>query len=593
MKILRSLTLFCALVLPFGVHAEKPASKPKAASAATAQKPALPDVKKILILGDSITHDGKYVEYLETVLTANTDRHYDILDLGLSSETVSGLSEEGHANGKFPRPDLHERLERVLATTKPELILACYGMNCGIYLPLDDVRFQKYKDGIQFLRDKAKAAGATVIHVTPPTFEPGAANKTPYYNDVLGAYGKWLLSQREKGWQVVDIHSPMEAFIAAKKKADPKFMLAKDGVHPGEAGHWLMAQAILQSWGVKCDYTLEDFTEPMGRMHALHELVKKRLHTRSAAYLSAAGHKRPGVAAGLPLEKAEALAAELTQRIDSMKNGNTNGQAMPVEEVKKATPATAAAAPAPFPGTKADWHGFDSYTFMFNGKPLTVVVPKEAAKGQPWCWHGEFFGHKPDPDIALLGKGFHIAYAKINDMLGCPFAVEHWNAVYAELTGKYGLGKKPALVGISRGGLYCYNWAIANPDKVSCIYGDAPVCDFKSWPGGKGKGKGDKKNWEFVMKLWGFKSEAEALAYKGNPVDNLEPLAKAKVPLLHVCGDSDDVVPADENTLVMAERYRKLGGSMDLIVKAGVGHHPHGLEDSTPIINFIAKHGVE
>ena len=92
-----------------------------------------PSASRIVFLGDSITHSGQYIEFVETVLLANTDKHYEILDLGLSSETVSGLSEEGHAGGKFPRPDLHERLDRVLATTKPELVIACYGMNCGIY----------------------------------------------------------------------------------------------------------------------------------------------------------------------------------------------------------------------------------------------------------------------------------------------------------------------------------------------------------------------------------------------------------------------------------------------------------------------------
>lgn len=543
---------------------------------------ALPEAKRILILGDSITHDGKYVEYLETVLLANTDKHYEILDLGLSSETVSGLSEEGHAGGKFPRPDLHERLSRVLATTKPDLIIACYGMNCGIYLPLDDARFQKYKDGIQWLRDSAKAAGARVIHITPPTFEPGQTNKTPYYNGVLDAYGKWLLSQKAKGWEVIDIHAPMEAYIQAKQKEDPKFMLAKDGVHPGAAGHWLMAQEILKAWGVQHDYKLEDFTDPMGRMHALHELVAKRMHTLSASYLSAAGHKRPGVADGLPLEKAEALAAELTQRIESLKHGNPNAPAQPV-------PATSSAL---FPGTRSDWHGFHKYDFQVDGKTVSVVAPKEAAKGNPWVWHGEFFGHKPDPDIALLGKGFHIVYMSINNMLGCPEAVAHWNVFYKTLTEQYGFNKKAALVGLSRGGLYCYNWAIANPDKVACIYGDAPVCDFKSWPGGKGKGKGDPKNWALVLSLWGFKDEAAAMAYKGNPIDSLESLAKVKVPLLHVYGDADDVVPPDENTLIIAERYRKLGGSIELIAKPGVGHHPHGLDDSTPIINFIEKYSA-
>jgi len=174
-------------------------------------------------------------------------------------------------------------------------------------------------------------------------------------------------------------------------------------------------------------------------------------------------------------------------------------------------------------------------------------------------------------------------------MLGCPDAVKLWNECYAELTTKYGLSTKPSLVGLSRGGLYCYNWAIANPAKVSCIYADAPVCDFKSWPGGKGKGKGDSKNWALVPKLWGFKDEAEALAYKGNPVDNLAPLAQNHVPLLHVFGDADDVVPWDENTGLIETRYKKLGGSITMIRKPGVGHHPHGLDDSTPIVEFIAK----
>src|SRR5204863_4762376 len=138
-----------------------------------------------VFLGDSITYSGQYVDDFETFLFLRFPaRQFEVINVGLPSETVSGLSEDGHAGGQFPRPDLHERLDRVLAKTKPDLIFACYGMNCGIYLPLDDARFQKYKDGIQWLRDKAKAAGANVIHVTPPTFDPGPEKKrTPYYNE--------------------------------------------------------------------------------------------------------------------------------------------------------------------------------------------------------------------------------------------------------------------------------------------------------------------------------------------------------------------------------------------------------------------------
>lgn len=247
------------------------------------------------------------------------------------------------------------------------------------------------------------------------------------------------------------------------------------------------------------------------------------------------------------------------------------------------------AAPA-FPGTVSDWHGYPKHEFEFSGHPVTVVSPHQAAPGLPWVWHGEFFGHKPNPDIALLGKGLHIVYLRLPDQLGSPPAVRAWTELYQELTTHYGLAAKPALVGLSRGGLYCYNWAIAHPDHVACIYGDAPVCDFKSWPGGKGAGKGDPKNWQRVLDLWQFPDEAAALAYPGNPVDQLAPLARHHVPLLHVFGDADDVVPWQENTGLIAERYRALGGEIQLIRKPGIGHHPHGLDDSTPIVEFILKH---
>ena len=244
----------------------------------------------------------------------------------------------------------------------------------------------------------------------------------------------------------------------------------------------------------------------------------------------------------------------------------------------------------PFAGKFSEWKGFRRCDFQIDGQSVLVVIPNQPAAGQPWVWHGEFFGHKPAPDIALLKKGFHIVYLKVPDMLGSPAAVQHWNNCYRHMTTVHGLAKKPALVGLSRGGLYCYNWAIANPNRVACLYGDAPVCDFKSWPGGFQKGTGSPKNWKRVLQQWNFKNAEEAKAYQGNPIDQLQPLADAKVPLLHVYGDADKVVPWDENTGIIAKRYKALGGSIQLIAKPGIGHHPHGLKDSTPIVDFILQH---
>jgi len=245
--------------------------------------------------------------------------------------------------------------------------------------------------------------------------------------------------------------------------------------------------------------------------------------------------------------------------------------------------------PAAPPGVKSSWNGYGKYDFELDGRRCSLVVPKVAAPGRPWIWRARFFGHEPQADLALLQKGFHLAYMDVAGMFGSPKAVAHWDAFYAHLTDEFGLSDRVALEGMSRGGLIIYNWASANPQRVACTYGDAPVCDFKSWPGGRGKGKGSPNDWARCLEAYGL-TEDEAIKYRKNPIDNLRPLAAAGVPLLHVCGDADKVVPLDENTRVVESRYKKLGGSITTIVKEGVGHHPHSLEDPTQIVQFICKH---
>jgi pimeloyl-ACP methyl ester carboxylesterase len=244
----------------------------------------------------------------------------------------------------------------------------------------------------------------------------------------------------------------------------------------------------------------------------------------------------------------------------------------------------------PFPGSPTDYRGFSRYDFKVDGCDALVVTPTTPAKGRPWIWRAEFFGVAEETDLALLRRGWHLVYIQVGNTFGCPSAMAHWNVFYNLLTTKYGLSKRPALEGLSRGGLYIYNWAAAHPRSVGCIYGDAPVCDFKSWPGGKGQSKGSPDDWNALIHDYGFADERAALAYAGNPIDNLKPLARAHIPIIHVVGDADDVVPVNENTAIVQDRYKKLGGTFELIVKHGVGHHPHGLDDPTPIVDFILAH---
>jgi pimeloyl-ACP methyl ester carboxylesterase len=246
------------------------------------------------------------------------------------------------------------------------------------------------------------------------------------------------------------------------------------------------------------------------------------------------------------------------------------------------------------PGQRSLWfEGFVKYEFAMDGKTVTVICPPRPLDGLFWAWKGEFRDCFPALEIALLQEGFFIVHLNFPDQFGSPAAVAEWNELYALLTGRHGFHRRVALIGLSRGSLYCYQWAVSNPYKVACIYGDAPVCDMRSWPGGKGKGLGSSTEWQKVMEVFGFASEAEALAYPLNPVDRLAPLAAASIPIMHVFGDADKVVPWEENTGVLAERYRALGGKIELIAKPGCDHHPHGLEDPSPIVAFIRRYTVE
>lgn len=306
-------------------------------SSRAADEPRLLGVRRVVFLGDSITYSGQYVEFVEAILRSKFPKvGTEFLDLGLPSETVSGLSEPGHAGGQFPRPDLHERLDRVLKMTKPDLVVACYGMNDGIYHPFSNERFEAYQAGMRFVRARAMDAGARVLHLTPPVFDPvpiksqtlpagRAEYRQPYvgYDDVLERYSSWLLAQRAEGWEVVDLHGPLKKVLEGERKRDPAFRLADDGVHLNATGHWLIARELLRHWGIVDDAFLEQPSAEKALTNLPHgpdvlKLVARRQRLLKDAWLSATGHKRPGMARGVPLEDAMRQAAEIEQQLRSL-----------------------------------------------------------------------------------------------------------------------------------------------------------------------------------------------------------------------------------------------------------------------------------
>ncbi len=274
---------------------------------------------RIIFLGDSITYAGQYVAFFDAwLLTQHVNPAPMVINVGLPSETVSGLSEEGHAGGQFPRPDLAERLDRVLAVTKPDLVFACYGINCGIYQPLDNERFQRYQDGLRNLKRQVEAAGATLILVTPPPYDDQRAKNAFSYNAVLDRYAEWLLAQRTEGWLVIDLHAAMTAETAKQRQADSDFTFQPDAVHPNAVGHWFMARQLIRWFGdeeAAGAESPEKLLTARGVPPATLKLIEQRMTLLRDAYLDAAGHKRPGIPAGLAVPEAEEKAAELSQQI--------------------------------------------------------------------------------------------------------------------------------------------------------------------------------------------------------------------------------------------------------------------------------------
>ena len=277
--------------------------------------------KRILFLGDSNTHAGEFVNLIEMQLRLQSVNPIpELVNIGLASETCSGLSEPDHP---FPRPDVHERLDRALAAVKPDVVVACYGMNDGIYYPFSEERFKRYRDGITLLIEKVHASGAKLVLLTPPPFDavplkgtdkllPEGKEKYAYfavyenYDQVIRKYGAWLLDQKDRVEMVIDVHTPITAFVELQRKKDPGFTVAPDGVHCNSAGHRMIAEAILKAWGID---SWMPVSEEMTR------LIHQKGSLLHDAWLSHVGHKRPGVAAGLPLDEAQAKASEIDKQL--------------------------------------------------------------------------------------------------------------------------------------------------------------------------------------------------------------------------------------------------------------------------------------
>lgn len=239
----------------------------------------------------------------------------------------------------------------------------------------------------------------------------------------------------------------------------------------------------------------------------------------------------------------------------------------------------------PFPGKKTEWEGFDRYDFTCKGRDAIVVAPKKSAEGRPWIWRPAFFGAFASVDKALLEKGFHVAYYDLTHLYGSPRAVSLGTDFYKVMCQYYHLSSKVTVEGLSRGGYFAFNWAARNSEKVACLYVDAPVCDILSWPGRK-----NQELWKGFLQEWNLQDDQVTDKFEGNAMNKLDKLVEAHIPIMAVCGDSDQTVPYEDNMKKICDAYQTKGGIVELILKKGCDHHPHSLDNPEPIVDFILRY---
>ena len=291
----------------------------------------LEGIQRIVFLGDSITQAGDYVTDVECWLISQ-GRRFEVLDIGLSSETATKLTPaENAAHTKaagFPRPFIGDRLDRSLALTKPDLLFVCYGMNDASALPEGPEGLRRYSGDITRLRETALRAGAKrVVFCTAPVYDPVkpvAPGQNPHERNLV-AYRDWLLSKRAEGWDVVDIHGPMRRDLDEARQTNPAFRLQPDGVHPDRAGHWVMAREILAQFfgadpgGISSS---PEFFEKNGI--AIRELACRRREILFSSLMTQIGHTRPhvpggpGAPRGPSPEVAKVQADEISRSLDSL-----------------------------------------------------------------------------------------------------------------------------------------------------------------------------------------------------------------------------------------------------------------------------------
>lgn len=233
--------------------------------------------------------------------------------------------------------------------------------------------------------------------------------------------------------------------------------------------------------------------------------------------------------------------------------------------------------------------GFGITEFVFDDRDCILVSPRNPRNDGKWFFKTEYFGAFPSFEIEMLDRGYYLAHMQ-STTRWCPEKDTVARAEFCRyMTENYGLSKRCMPVGMSCGGMQAVYLAAKYPQLVSALYLDAPVMNLLSCP--CGLGTATNKLYEEFSKDMGI-TVSELLNYRHHPVDYIDDLIRERIPTVLVCGDSDSVVPYSENGAILSEAYKKTDIPFLEILKSGCEHHPHGLDNNAPLVEFAEKYYI-
>ena len=241
-----------------------------------------------------------------------------------------------------------------------------------------------------------------------------------------------------------------------------------------------------------------------------------------------------------------------------------------------------------------EWNGFLCEEFEFEGYPALIVFPPEGVSNKKLAIKTEYWNAFPNAiEIPLLKTGFHLCFIKNKNRFGTIEDLERKARFVRYVQEKQGLKEKCIPIGMSCGGMIAIQFAALFPELVACLYLDAPVINYMSWPCGFGVGKGVNGNYSEILSALSLRDVSEVLACPDMPLYKLPAIIKHRIPVVMVAGDSDIEVPYCENGIFLQKAYETMGVPLEVYIKSGCGHHPHGLDNSEKVMEFILKHTFE